>query len=289
MTLYLPVLFVLAAPPAADVATELRQVAPDAKTQPSWLGPPRAKDRAVVLLPGLYVHPFRPSLATLPHFRPWQEPTSDLVRALAKDADVFAFGYAQTTALDDVAQAPGLRNAVTSIRKAGYREVVLIGHSAGGVIARLFAEANPDAGITKVITVAAPHSGSELANLKGGIPKLQAPFVQSLSPESRAEAPPRRLDERIEMACVVCKLKTIEGDLLVSLVSQWPEECRKLGVPVVLVSASHFEAMTSAAGVKAISDLAREKLARWTPEEVERAKKVLFRDPEERVGPARKQ
>jgi hypothetical protein len=287
MTPCLPVVLAAFACPCVNLPTEIWQVAPDAR-QPGWVNVQRSKDRVVLLLPGLKIHPLRPALAGRPDLHSWEEPNSDLVRTLAKDADVFSFGYAQITPLDAVAQSPGLREAVANIRKLGYKEIVLIGHSAGGVIARLFIESYPDCGVTKVITVAAPHSGSELAHLKGGYHKIQATFIQSLAPEARIEAPPRKTDDRIEMACVICKLKRIDGDGLVNLVSQWPEEFRKLGVPAVLVPGSHFDAMISPVGVKAIAELAREKLVRWSPEEVEQARKVLFRDPDERPSFFRK-
>ena len=51
---------------------------------------------------------------------------------------------------------------------------VVVGHSAGGVIARQFVESYPDAGVAKVIAVAAPFAGVELANIKVGYPKAQA-------------------------------------------------------------------------------------------------------------------
>lgn len=284
MTPYLPVVLVLFAAPEVNIATEIWQVAPDMKAKPGWANTKRTRDRAVLLLPGLKIHPLRPALATRPDLHAWQEPNSDLVRTLARDFDVYSLGYAQNTALDAVAQCPGLRDTVASIQKAGYKEIVLIGHSAGGVIARLFIESYPDSGVTKVICVAAPHTGSELAHLKGGYPKVQATFVQSLAPEARMVAVPRKIDDSIEMVCVVCKLKRVDGDGLVNLNSQWPEECRKFGIPAVLVPGSHFEAMAGAAGVKAIGELAREKLVRWTPEDVDKARKVIFRDPEEKPG-----
>ena len=60
----LPLVVAVFAAPAAEVPTELRAVAPDARA-PKWLAPPR-KDRAVVLSPGLKIHPFRPSLSARP-------------------------------------------------------------------------------------------------------------------------------------------------------------------------------------------------------------------------------
>jgi hypothetical protein len=280
MTPSLPFVVAVFAAPAADLPTELRQVAPEVRVMQAAVQ--RSKDRAVVIIPGLRIHPIRPSNATRPDRREYQEPTSELVKALAKDSDVFAFAYAQTVPLDAVAQSPGLRAAVAQLKEAGYTEIVLIGHSAGGVIARLFGENYPDSGVTKVITVAAPHAGSDLAKLKVGYPRVQAPFVQSLSPDSRGEVVHAKLDDRIEMACVVCKLKRVDADGLVTTPSQWPADCRKLGIPAVLCVVNHWDAMSDSASIKTIAELAREKLARWSPEEVEKARKVLFGEPEPR-------
>ncbi|MBN9119742.1 MAG: alpha/beta fold hydrolase [Planctomycetes bacterium] len=261
-----------------EVATELWQVAPDAGGKP-WAAPeaPSDKARAVVLVPGLFVHPARPVKATQPDRRPWQNPKSELVTALAPDADVFAFGYAQTVAVDEVAQSPGLRDAVARLRRAGYKEVVLIGHSAGGVIVRQFAERYPDAGVTKVIAVAAPFAGVELATVKVGYPKVQAPFIHSLAPEARTAAtranPPGR---DVPLACVVCKLKLLATDGLVPARSQWPDDLQQAGVPAAHAPVSHFDVMKNADAVKAIAKLTREKLTRWSPEETEQARKVLF-------------
>jgi pimeloyl-ACP methyl ester carboxylesterase len=189
----LPALIALVAAPAPlpceELRTELWQVAPTAGEKP-WVAPaaPSEKTRAVVLIHGLFVHPIRPSKATHPWRRSWQEPKSELVKTLAKDSDVFAFAYAQNIPVDEVAQSAGLRDAVARLREAGYKQIVLIGHSAGGVIAREFVEHFPDTGVTKVIAVAAPFAGVDVATLKIGYPKVQAPFVQSLSREARAEA-----------------------------------------------------------------------------------------------------
>src|ERR1700722_12722165 len=111
MTPYLPVVLALFAAPDVCLPTEIWQVAPDAKARPGWSSTQKTKDRAVLLLPGLKIHPLRPSLATPPALHSWQEPNSDLVRNLAKDFDVYAFGYAQITALDVVVHSPGLRDA----------------------------------------------------------------------------------------------------------------------------------------------------------------------------------
>ncbi len=277
------VMAVIAAAPVAEVPTDLWQTAPDIGAK-SWVAPaqPSAKARAVVLIPGLYVHPLRPVRATRPEIRAWQMPGAELVKALAKDSDVFAFGYAQTSSVDEVAQAPGLLDAVTRLRTAGYTEVVLVGHSAGGLIARLFVEANPSAGATKVIAVAAPFAGAEAATLNVGYPKSQAPFVKSLAPDARTAATKANkfaLAKDAEFACVVCKLKRVDSDGVVQTRSQWPNDLQCLGVPAVVAPVSHTDAMDSAAAAKLIAGLVCGKLARWSPEEVETARAVLFGEP----------
>src|SRR5262249_35973128 len=124
------------AAPVIDLPAKLWQVAPD-NPAPPWLV--TRKERAVVLVHGLRFHPLRRRTpATRPARHEWQEPRSELVKALAADADIYAFSYAQTVPLDAVAHSAGLREAVGQLRAAGYREIVLIGHSAGGVISRLF-------------------------------------------------------------------------------------------------------------------------------------------------------
>ncbi len=274
-------LLALSAPPMPNlpgkVPTELRQVAPN-HCETCWepTAMPPEKSRAVVLVHGLYVHLLRPSRAAHPWIRDWQEPKGELVKTLAKDSDVFAFSYAQTMPVEDVAESAGLRDAVANLRKAGYKEIVLVGHSAGGLVVSQFVERHPDSGVTKVIAVATPFAGVKLASLKVGCPKVQASFIHSLSPEARAKAnlPPPRKD--VQIACVVCKLKHVESDGLVPIRSQWPEELRKAGVPVVLANSSHFEVKRSPDAAKLIAELVREKLTRWTPTETERARKILF-------------
>jgi pimeloyl-ACP methyl ester carboxylesterase len=280
MLFSLVVVAICADPCPVEVATELWRVAPDGGDKP-WVVPdaPSVKTRAVVLLHGLFVHPVRQSKAAKPWRRDWQESKSELVKALAPDFDVFAFTYAQTVSLDEIAKSSGLRDAVAKLRKASYKDIVLVGHSAGGVIARQFVENYPDAGVTKVIAVAAPFAGVELATLKVGYPKVQAPFVQSLAPDARneaAKASKNPLGKDVPFACVVCKLKLVETDGLVSTRSQWPDDLQKAGVPVVHSSVNHFLVMQNPAAAKAIAELAREKLVRWSPDEVEQARKVLF-------------
>ncbi len=283
MTPCLTAIAVVLAAPCPELPTELWQVAPDGGGKP-WTASnqPPSKSRAVVLIPGLFIHPLRPALAARPDRRDWMEPKSDLVKTLAKDFDVYSFGYAQTVPLEEVVQSPGLRDAVARLRKAGYKDIVLVGHSAGGLIAKQFVELYPDAGVTKVVAVASPFAGSELATLKVGYPKIQAPFVQSLTPEARAEATrqnTRAVGKDVEIVCVVCKIKRVETDGLVFIRSQWPDDLQQLGVPAVLCPINHFEVMLNAGSVKTVAELAREKLTRWSADEVEKARKVLYGEP----------
>ncbi|MBA2226622.1 MAG: alpha/beta fold hydrolase [Thermogemmata sp.] len=266
----------------ADVPVELWQVAPDMKGKSAREELRKTKERAVVLIPGLKLHPVRPALAACPEMHKWQQPRGELVRALAEDFDVFALGYAQTAPVDVVARAPALRAAVELLEKADYREIVLIGHSAGGVLARLFVATYPQTRVSKVITTASPHAGALLARLPFGYPKIQAPFVQSLTPEARrALAQPVDADPNkpMEMVCVVARLPKLLSDGLVDVDSQWPAECRAAGVPAVVVEINHFEVLMHPASVQVVARLAREKLRRWTPEEVDQAVRLLLLKP----------
>jgi hypothetical protein len=236
------------------------------------------KKRAVLLVHGLYLQILRPEKAARPETQDWQRSRAPLIRELSPDFDVHTFAYAQTMPVDAVSLSWGLRVEVNRLKKAGYDEIILIGHSAGGIVVRQFIERFPNTGVTKVIQVATPNDGSEYATIKLGIPKVQLPYLQSLAPESRQReiARPRKLPPDIEFCCVVCKGGNRQGDTIVNFSSQWPEELQKQGVPAVLVPSYHNEAMKADAPVKAIGELAREKLARWTREEVEQGRKVLF-------------
>src|SRR4051812_15186584 len=96
----LPLLVALVAAPPAALPTNVWQVAPDIKGRTWWQASESRKDRAVLLIPGLKIHPIRWTLVTQPELHDWQEAKSDLVKALAAEFDVFAFGYAQTVPVD---------------------------------------------------------------------------------------------------------------------------------------------------------------------------------------------
>src|SRR5262249_43539858 len=141
----------------------------------------------VVLLHGLKPHPFSKENVTKAIFHGWQLPDSVLVKQLVKEADVYAFAYAQNASVDEVAESPDLSDAVRRLRLRGYTEIVLIGHSAGGLIARQLVEDNPNVGVSKVIQVCAPNGGSSWASLKM-VRSNQFDFLASLTKETRRKA-----------------------------------------------------------------------------------------------------
>ena len=49
---------------------------------------------------------------------------------------------------DRIAGSAALADNIRRVRQLGYKEIILLGHSAGGVIVRQFVEDHPDAGVT---------------------------------------------------------------------------------------------------------------------------------------------
>ncbi len=65
-----------------------------------------------------------------------------------------------------VVQSEVLGSYIAAIRNAAKNEpIVLVGHSAGGVVARLFMVRHPDAAITGLVTIATPHLGTSAAEM----------------------------------------------------------------------------------------------------------------------------
>lgn len=78
-------------------------------------------------------------------------------------------------------QADALAAYIAFIRsKSPNERIVLVGHSAGGVVARLFMVRQPQAGVAGLVTIASPNLGSgwaEFANMVGSTPaSWMAPF-----------------------------------------------------------------------------------------------------------------
>lgn len=236
--------------------------------------------RAVILVHGLLPRVFHPDRAEKPEAHDWQVKDGRLVKALADEADVYGFSYAQTHGVDEVAFSRGLRDGVAAVKAAGYKEVVLVGHSCGALVCRRFVEAFPDAGVTKVVAVAGPFAGSGWAKLPGfTLPKTQVAFIQSLLPDAREAYLKGRdvsLPKELEFCCVICKVSRGDHDTVVSLKSQWPDELQKQGVPAVVAACNHFEAMTCEACTKEVATLVSGKVVRWDEEKTAQARRVLF-------------
>jgi pimeloyl-ACP methyl ester carboxylesterase len=241
----------------------------------------RSKDqtRAVVLIHGYQLR-VRSSRVPRAQFHAWQHSGRPLVERLAKEADVFVFAYGQNVALDEVVKHSSLGARVAGLRRLGYKEIVLVGHSAGGLIARHFVEDNPDAGVTKVIQVCSPNCGTPTARQK--VLKSQQAFVDSLTEEARNACLKTRVNKSIPRGVeFVCLLANTDGrsdtDGVVPCLSQWPEDLRKQGVPVVALGVGHREAMRTERGAEALAKLVREKQPRWEPARTERVFKDLFK------------
>jgi pimeloyl-ACP methyl ester carboxylesterase len=252
--------FVQVAPPAAAVAVPVRSA---------------GQKRAVILIHGLQPHPVSDASAWHAELSGWEEPNSAMVKALGKDADVFAYGYAQHRPIEEVARASALRQHVIHLRQAGYSDVVLVGYSAGALIARFVVEDQPACGVTKVIQVCAPNGGSSWGKLTAGVRQSQEPFLVSLTKEARQAATRDRSDKRIpsnvEFVCVVGAFGRT-GDGMVRADCQWTRDLQAQGIPAVVLHTSHVTAMKSKSVAAKLADLVREPQPRWSPAEVEAAR-----------------
>ncbi|HWG47135.1 MAG TPA: alpha/beta fold hydrolase [Gemmataceae bacterium] len=277
MSPVLPILCVLlGASPAIE--TQFVQVAP-ARQERRWWSTP-GQTRAVVLIHGLYVHPFSKTNVTRAHLHSWQKADCPLVKRLASEADVFAFSYAQTVSADEVAECPDLETQVRLLRREGYREIILIGHSAGGLIARQFIEDHPDCGVTKVIQVDAPNGGSGWTMWKT-VRSNQIDFLDSLSKPTRrrmlAERADKHIPAQIEFACIV-GTGTGVGDGLVSIRSQYTPELQRQGIPAYPFNSSHWTVVRSKKGIELLARLVREPQPRWEAWRVTAMRRYLLGD-----------
>lgn len=236
--------------------------------------------RAVVLLPGLTAHPFSKENVGRPLLRDWQASESKLVSRLIKHADVFAFAYSQDVPVETIATASTLPDNVRTLRALGYTEIVLVGHSAGGLVARHFVEDNPESGVTRVIQVCSPNAGSSWAKLPA-VRRNQMSFLRSLTRDHRRTLLDDRKEKRIpggvQFVCVV-GTGAPGGDGLVARESQWSSDLRKQGIPVVALDVTHVSAMRSAKSAEALAKLVLKDLPRWEEARVARARKEILTD-----------
>jgi pimeloyl-ACP methyl ester carboxylesterase len=235
-------------------------------------------ERAVILIHGLTLRVFGKGGAQAAEFTQWQQPSSPLVKKLAQQADVYAFAYGQTTAADDVPEVTDLGLWVQRLSKLGYKEIVLIGFSAGGVVAREFVEDNPDSGVTKVVQVCTPNEGSFWAKVRA-VRSNQADFLASLTKDTRDRVLRSRsgvrIPDKVEFACIVGSLNFL-GDAVVSCRSQWSEDLQKQGIPVYPLGSTHWRIMFSDKAVEKMAELVREQQPRWDAKRVAVAKKELL-------------
>jgi pimeloyl-ACP methyl ester carboxylesterase len=260
------------------IETQFIQVAPSSAQRQWWNA--QQKTRAVVLIHGLLVHPFSKASVGRAHLHSWQQPDCLLVKRLAQEADVFAFAYAQTVSADDIAECPELAKKLEKLRRDGYREIVLVGHSAGGVIARQFVEDHRDCGVTKVIQVCAPNGGSSWAKWQT-VRANQIDFLDSLTKPARNrslwERADKKIPENIEFACIV-GTGTVNGDGMVSNRSQYPPDLQRQGVPAYPLNSTHWMLLRSRKGVELVARLVREKQPRWDDKQVEAVRRRLLGD-----------
>jgi pimeloyl-ACP methyl ester carboxylesterase len=275
-----PALAMLLTARAGSIDTRFSQVAPFAREVAAFERSP-GRTRAVILIHGLRIHPISKLGIVRAAFTDWQKEGSDLVKQLARDSDVFAFAYAQTAAADDVAEAPDLSDSVRRVRLLGYEQLVLLGYSAGGVIAREFIEDYPGTGVTKVVQVCAPNTGSGWASLPP-LCRQQSEFLRSLTKQSRLRVLGARADRllppQVEFVCVV-GTGTRAGDGLVSKRSQWSEELQNQGVPAVAVNDVHWHILRGKKGIELVASLVREPQARWDAARVAAARREILGTP----------
>jgi pimeloyl-ACP methyl ester carboxylesterase len=257
--------------------------------------------RAVVLIHGLKIHPFSSQACNTASLHAWQQADSDLVHSLSSSADVYALAYSQNVAIDEIAAAQSVHKRLRTLKTLGYEEFVLVGNSAGGLVARQLAEDYPAIGITKVIQAGSPNTGSYWARGTIAVRAPQEVFLTSLTDAARetslANRQTCRVPKQVEFVCLVgdlepyrlagsvtvCPWYNVEfcaqanpyGDGMVSAESQWPEDLRRQGVPMVTVDADHCEMMHSPAAIEQIVKLVQTKQPRWNVQQVKAAEEKL--------------
>lgn len=259
------------------IATRFEQLSP------SMEGLDRAvrtsgKDRALVLLHGLRAHVLDGSRAYRPYFDSWQAPHSTLVRALVELGDVYGFSYGQNGCLDEVSGHADLAKGMARLKGMGYKEIVLVGHSVGGVIARQFVEDHPKAGVTQVVQVCSPNTGACLAHVGFVVREKQAAFLESITPQARMVSTARRdkrVPEQVRFTCLVGTYGTW-GDCALTCYSQWPADLQEQGVAAYPVRVNHHTCMETDCVARKLAEVIASPAERWRPDEVAGMRRVLF-------------
>jgi pimeloyl-ACP methyl ester carboxylesterase len=234
--------------------------------------------RAVILIHGLQIHPVSSLEVLKANFRSWQKAHSQFVEALALETDVYAFAYSENVPLERIVSESLLNVKISKLKDLGYAQIVLIGHSAGGLIARELVEDYPGCGVTKVIQICAPNAGTSVANMESSVRRIQRPFLHCLTKEGRAVCLQERADKRIppsvQFVCVIAD-GFGSGDFLVSSASQWPRDLQDQGIPAVALHTNHFAIMHSKTQAQKIAEIVREDMPRWNESQVASMKKSL--------------
>jgi hypothetical protein len=274
-------MFTLTQGDVAPIDSICNQVAPP-HVDGKWTRTPN-RTQAVLLIRGYQVH-LREAGVSKAELRPWQKADSPMVKELGKNADVFVFAYGQNAALDVVVKESKLSGSVALLRKLGYTDVALVGHSAGGLVARHFVEDHPDAGVTRVVQLAAPNGGSSFADLEAKfriVPKSQKAFLECLTIDHRRKCLEIRghklVPDKVQFICVVAKeAKHADTDGVVTCASQWTVDLQKQGIPAVSVLSSHSHMVRDDKVVETVASLLRTKQERWPAERVDKAKKEIL-------------
>ncbi|MFO0925767.1 MAG: alpha/beta fold hydrolase [Gemmataceae bacterium] len=266
------------APPVDEKATPVDTLFVKVGPNPKVPGRTPGQPRALVLIHGLSLHFLHGDKIQKAKLRPWQEAESPVVKRLGQEGDVYSLAYGQTVAVETVCEASLLLRHLAGLKAAGYTQIVLIGHSAGGLIARQVVEDFPDLGVTRVIQVCSPNAGSVLAALKTAR-GAQMAFLLSLTRGARLkvleERAKKRLPVAVEFVCVVGATR-VGGDGVVVPRSQWSSELQAQGVPAYPLRATHWEAMHSPKTGDLLARLAVEPQPRWPPDKIIQVRKQLL-------------
>lgn len=238
----------------------------------------RTRDRAIVLIHGLRAQVLDGSQAYRPYFDSWQEPHGTAAATLARLGDIYGFSYGQNEPLDVVSDHPGLSDGIARLKEMGYKEIILVGHSAGGVVARQFVEDHPHAGVTQVIQVCSPNAGACLAHASFLLRGPQTPFLASLTPQARMAAAARRdrpVPVHVRFCCLVGTYGTW-GDGALSCYTQWPADLQDQGVPAYALKVDHHNCMDAECVARKLAEVIASPEDRWEPTAVAHMRRALF-------------
>jgi pimeloyl-ACP methyl ester carboxylesterase len=279
MSAVLTTLLALSAVAGAPIETYCVQVAPVPRPLSEAVRSPN-RERAVLLVHGLRIHPFNRENVNRATLHDWQKPHSLMVTRLSKDSDVYSFAYAQNAAVDDVANVPDLKASIQHLRQLGYRSVVLVGYSAGGLVVRRYVEDVADCGVDKVIQVCPPNGGSGWAQVKAVQPD-QIDFMNSLTKQARRQTQRdrggKKIPDNIQFACIV-GTGAVNGDGLVLTRCQWTDDLQRQGIPVYPVLTSHWQVVRVRHGADLLAELVREPQPRWSARLVAVVRQQLLGD-----------